>query len=100
MFPSNPAASPSTAVRPRSLYPCPPSIHVGWQLRQQWSIDWRAPGALVFGAEVWWAPESGAVAGAFPHAAGVAIALDWTDVYVMPDAIFGGVEGDLPVELG
>ena len=49
---------------------------------------------------MWWAPESGAVAGAFPHAAGVAIALDWTDLYVMPDAIFGGVEGDLPVELG
>lgn len=37
---------------------------------------------------------------ASPHAARMAIALGWTNVYVMPDGIFGWVEAGLPVEPG
>jgi rhodanese-related sulfurtransferase len=37
---------------------------------------------------------------ASPHAAETAIALGWTNVYVMPDGIFGWVEAGLPVEPG
>lgn len=37
---------------------------------------------------------------ASPHAARMAIALGWTNVYVMPDGIFGWVAAGLPVEPG
>jgi rhodanese-related sulfurtransferase len=37
---------------------------------------------------------------ASPHAARMAIALGWTNVYVMPDGIFGWVDAGLPVEPG
>ncbi|MBN8616249.1 MAG: rhodanese-like domain-containing protein [Deltaproteobacteria bacterium] len=37
---------------------------------------------------------------ASPHAARTAIALGWTNVYVMPDGIFGWVAAGLPVQPG